>query len=89
MLVRTVYNDDQIIGYAFNTNDVVNIPAYSGKPINTLVAMDTEGQLLAARILEHHEPILLVGIPEQKLFDFASEYEGLNVTNKVRVGAGQ
>lgn len=88
VLVRTVYKDDDVIGYAFNTNDVVNIPAYSGKPINTLVVMDTEGQLLAARILEHHEPILLVGIPEQKLFDFASEYEGLNVTNKVRVGAG-
>jgi len=88
ILVRTVYDGDNIVGYAFNTNDVVNIPAYSGKPINTLIVMDPEGKLVAAQILEHHEPILLVGIPEQKLFDFADKYQGLNVTDKVRVGAG-
>ena len=84
----TVYNGEEVIGYGFDTNDVVNIPAYSGKPINTLIVMDTEGKLLATRVLEHHEPILLVGIPEQKLFDFVAKYEGLSVTDKVRVGAG-
>ncbi|MCO4757993.1 MAG: regulatory protein NosR [Oceanospirillaceae bacterium] len=87
MSAWTVYNGEDIAGYAFETNDVVNIPAYSGKPINTLVVMDISGKLLATRVLEHHEPILLVGIPEQKLFDFAAAYEGLNVTDKVRVGA--
>ncbi len=84
----TIYNGDQVLGYAFTTNDVVNIPAYSGKPINTLVVMDAAGTLRATRILEHHEPILLVGIPEQKLFDFAAQYDGLQVTDQVRVGAG-
>ncbi|WP_370279945.1 transcriptional regulator NosR [Pontibacterium sp.] len=84
----TVFNGEEVVGYAFETNDVVKIPAYSGKPINTLVVMDVDGKLLATRVLEHHEPILLVGIPEQKLFDFAAKYEGLNVTDKVRVGAG-
>jgi len=88
VLVRTVYRGEDVIGYAFNTNDVVNIPAYSGKPINTLIVMDPDGKLVATRVLEHHEPILLVGIPEQKLFDFAAQYNGLSVTNKVRVGAG-
>jgi NosR/NirI family transcriptional regulator, nitrous oxide reductase regulator len=88
VLVRTVLNGEDIIGYAFNTNDVVNIPAYSGKPINTLIVMDPEGKLIATQVLEHHEPILLVGIPEQKLFDFTDKYQGLNVTDKVRVGAG-
>ncbi|WP_243431961.1 transcriptional regulator NosR [Aliamphritea spongicola] len=88
ILIRRVFAGDKEIGYAFNTNDVVNIPAYSGKPINTLIVMDPDGQLVATRVLEHHEPILLVGIPEQKLFDFADKYQGLNVTDQVRVGAG-
>jgi len=88
LLIRKLYNDDDVIGYAFNTNDVVNIPTYSGKPINSLIVMDPDGKLVSANILEHHEPILLVGIPEQKLFDFAKQYQGLNVTAKVRVGAG-
>lgn len=87
VLVRKVLNGEELLGYAFNTNDVVEIPAYSGKPINTLIAMDVTGKLLATRVLEHHEPILLVGIPEQKLFDFADKYQNIKVTDSVRVGA--
>jgi len=84
--IKTIYQDDEVIGYAFETNGVVNIPAYSGKPINMLVAMDTEGVIKVARVLEHHEPILLVGIPEQKLFDFADQLLGMKVTDHVVVG---
>ncbi|WP_290702469.1 transcriptional regulator NosR [Amphritea sp.] len=87
-LAWTAYKGEEVLGYGFETDDVVKIPAYSGKPVNTLVVMDTEGGILATRVLEHHEPILLVGIPEQKLFDFVAAYEGLHVTDKVRVGAG-
>jgi NosR/NirI family nitrous oxide reductase transcriptional regulator len=88
VLVRKVLKGEEVLGYAFNTNDVVDIPAYSGKPINTLIVMDIEGKLVKTRVLEHHEPILLVGIPEQKLFDFTDKYQNLKVTDSVRVGAG-
>lgn len=84
--VRTIYNNDNIIGYAFETVDVVNIAAYSGKPVNLLVAIDLQGEIKVARVLEHQEPILLVGIPEQRLFDFADQLLGLNVTDHVIVG---
>ncbi len=88
VLVREIYAGQQLLGYAFNTNDVLNLPAYSGKPINTLIVMDLSGKLVNTRVLEHHEPILLVGIPEHKLFDFVDKYKGLMVTDKVRIGAG-
>lgn len=87
--VRLIYKQDKIIGYAFETIDVVDIPAYSGKPVNLLVAFDTDGKIRVARVLEHHEPILLVGIPEQRLFDFASQLRGLNVTDHVVVGGSR
>jgi NosR/NirI family nitrous oxide reductase transcriptional regulator len=32
-----VYNGDQLLGYVYYTDDVIKIPAYSGKPIRTLV----------------------------------------------------
>lgn len=80
------YNGDQVIGYAFETDDVARIPAYSGEPVNMLVAMDTAGTLLTVKVLEHHEPILLVGIPEQKLFVFADQYTGLSVNDRVKIG---
>ncbi|MCW9053363.1 MAG: NosR/NirI family protein [Motiliproteus sp.] len=86
-LVRTISKGDEVIGYAFETQDIVDIPAYSGAPINTLVMMKPDGQFIHSEVLEHHEPILLVGIPEEKLFSFVDQYDNLKVTDRVRVGA--
>ncbi|MBV1790325.1 NosR/NirI family protein [Marinobacterium sp. D7] len=86
--VRTVYRVDQVLGYAYETADVLAVPAYSGEPVNMLVALDPEGRFVDIQVLEHHEPILLVGIPEQKLFDFTDQYRGLRVGDRVRVGTG-
>ena len=36
-LVWRIYQDDEIIGYAFETNDIAKIPAYSGEPVNSMV----------------------------------------------------
>lgn len=79
---------DETLVYAFESNDIVNVPAYSGKPINIRIAMDAAGKIIAARVIEHHEPILLVGIPEQKLQDFVEAYIGHQVTDSIRVGSG-
>lgn len=87
--IRTIYQDDTILGYAFETNDVVAIAAYSGKPVKLLVAIDTQGVIKVARVLEHHEPILLVGIPEQRLFDFAAQLIELKVSDHVIVGQSE
>jgi len=87
--VTTIYQDDTVLGYAFETDDVARIPAYSGEPVNTLVTMDTHGTIISASVLEHHEPILLVGIPEQVLYDFAGQYTGLSVNTRVKIGKGK
>lgn len=84
-----VYHGDELLGYVFETTQVQKIPAYSGKPVNVLLGIDMEGRITGTEVLEHHEPILLVGIPEQALFDFAAEYRGKSVTDRVRVGAGK
>ncbi len=84
--VRTIYQGKDVIGYAFETVDVVAIAAYSGKPVKLLVAIDLKGEIKVARVLDHHEPILLVGIPEQRLFDFVDQLLGAKVTDHVIVG---
>ncbi|MEO8600700.1 MAG: 4Fe-4S binding protein, partial [bacterium] len=33
----------RLVGYVFLSTDVVDIPAYSGKPVVTLIGMDTKG----------------------------------------------
>ncbi|MFT6916674.1 MAG: NosR/NirI family nitrous oxide reductase transcriptional regulator [Motiliproteus sp.] len=87
-LIRTITQGDEVLGYALETVDILDIPAYSGEPVNVLAAMDAQGNYLSVHVLEHHEPILLVGIPEQQLFDFIGQYQGLNITNRVQVGGG-
>ena len=85
----TVYRGETVLGYLYRTNDIAKIPAYSGKPVNVLVGIDTAGKFVGAEVLEHHEPILLVGIPEQALTDFVNQYQGKASTDRIRVGAGQ
>jgi NosR/NirI family transcriptional regulator, nitrous oxide reductase regulator len=83
-----VYQTDKIIGYVFESKMVAPIPAYSGEPINILVAIDTTGRIVGTKVLEQHEPILLVGIPVQKLYDFVARYIGHRVTDRIVVGNG-
>ncbi|WP_434556792.1 transcriptional regulator NosR [Thiopseudomonas acetoxidans] len=84
--VRTLKKGDELQGYAFESINVVNIPAYSGKPINMQVVLGLDGTILDAYVLHHDEPILLIGIPEQKLHDFAAKYQGINVEQRVVIG---
>lgn len=87
--VWTIFKGQAVIGYAFETNDIARIPAYSGEPVNMLVAIDVKGVYLGAQVLEHHEPIILAGIPESKLVKFAEQYSGLHVSDRLKVGGNQ
>lgn len=84
--VRTLKQGETLLGYAFETINVVNIPAYSGKPINLQVLLNPKGEILDAYVLKHSEPILLIGIPEQKLHDFTAKYQGIHVKQRVVIG---
>ena len=87
--VATVYRQEQEIGYLFRTIQIAPIPAYSGKPMDMLVGIDLQGQIVGIRVIEHHEPILLVGIPESTLDDFVQQYIDKHVTDRIKVGAGR
>ncbi|MBY0430224.1 MAG: FMN-binding protein, partial [Rhodospirillales bacterium] len=82
---QAAYKDGKVVGYVFVTSDI----GYSGKPIRVLAGMDTDGLITGAKVVEHHEPILLVGIPQEKLFDYVGRYVGQRVTDLARTGAGK
>ncbi|ROM86838.1 regulatory protein NosR [Pseudomonas brassicacearum] len=84
--VRKLSAAGKVVGYVFQSLDVVDIPAYSGKPINVQVILDPAGVILDAYVLEHHEPILLIGIAEEKLHAFSARYSGIKVNQRVVVG---
>ena len=66
-------------GHVFLNTDVVGAVGYSGKPIHLLIGLDTEGTITGAHLHEHHEPIVLIGIPERKVKSFIAGYVGRNV----------
>ncbi len=84
--VRAIHQGEELLGYSFETISVLTTPAYSGKPMNMQVILGLDGTLLDVYVLWHDEPILLIGIPEQKLHDFAAEYQGIHVDKRVVIG---
>ncbi len=87
--VATVSRGDTTLGYLFHTIQIAPIPAYSSKPMDMLVGIDLTGRIMGVKVLEHSEPILLVGIPESSLDDFSEQYIGKHVEERIKVGAGQ
>lgn len=83
---RAAGGKQMLIGYVFLSTDIVDIPAYSGKPVVTLIGMDTRGIIVGARVLKHSEPILLLGIPESELTRFIRQYVGKFVGDKIEIG---
>ncbi len=77
----TAYKGDKIVGYVYLNGDVVNSIGYSGRPIDVVIGIDTSGTITGAKLVRHHEPIVLIGIPEQKIRGFIDGYIGSNPAN--------
>ncbi len=75
----TVMKGGEVVGYVFLNSDVVDATGYSGKPISILIALDRTGHITAAKLVEHHEPIVLVGIAESRVVHFIQGYVGRSV----------
>lgn len=76
----------RLVGYVMLSTDITDIPAYSGKPVVTLIGMDAAGRFTGSRILKHSEPILLLGIPESALVRFNQQYLGKFVGDNIEIG---
>jgi NosR/NirI family nitrous oxide reductase transcriptional regulator len=74
------------LGYVMLSTDITDTPAYSGKPVVTLIGMDTQGRFTGVKILKHSEPILLLGIPESALERFNRQYLGRFVGDNLQIG---
>ena len=83
-LTASVYRGDQQLGLLFVNSAVVNSVGYSGKPIHVLVGIDMDGVIRSARLLEHHEPIVLIGIPESKITPSIDNFIGTDVAEVVK-----
>lgn len=63
------YQGDRLLGYVYLNSDFTGATGYSGKPINLLVGIDPNGVVTGIKLVDHKEPIVLIGIPERRIVD--------------------
>ena len=74
-----IFKGNQLVGLAYLNSDIVDSTGYSGKPIHIVVALDPAGKILGAKLMEHHEPIVLIGIPEEKIRTVIDHFRGTDI----------
>lgn len=62
-----VLRGDDLLGYAYLNSDFTSSVGYSGKPIRIIVGIDPKGVIRGLKLVDHKEPIVLIGIPEKKV----------------------
>ena len=82
-----VYRGDQLQGYVYLNSDFANAVGYSGKPIQVLVGIDPKGILTGLKLVEHKEPIVLVGIPEKRILEAVNKLIGADLGSVARGAA--
>lgn len=86
--VAPVFRGDELAGYVYLNSDFTSAVGYSGKPIHILVGIDPTGTVRGMKLVEHHEPIVLIGIPEEKVIASLNALIGQDL-GRVAAGAAR
>ncbi|WP_207802545.1 NosR/NirI family protein [Motiliproteus coralliicola] len=86
--VYPVYQLNELLGYAYESTDLSDLPGFAGKPIKLMIGLDTAGRFSGVKVLDHHEPVFLHGLGQQPLFDFVDQYQGQSLTDPIVIGEG-
>lgn len=81
-----VYKGKDLVGYVFSSRKVVGSTGYSGKPLDILIGLDLKGRIAGTVLVEHQEPILVIGIPQERLAAFVRRFGGVDIRAVVRIG---
>jgi len=82
--IAPAYKDDRLLGFVYLNSDFANATGYSGKPIQMLVGIDPKGVLTGLKLVEHKEPIVLLGIPEKRILEAVNKLIGADMDSVVR-----
>lgn len=76
------------LGHIASTWEVTRSVGYSGRPLDVLVAVDTEGRIAGARLMRHAEPILTLGLSDADIARFVGGFAGVDLAAPGGPGAG-
>lgn len=82
--IAPAYKGDQLLGFVYLNSDFANATGYSGKPIQILVGIDPKGVLTGLKLVDHKEPIVLVGIPVNRILEAVNKLIGTDMDRVAR-----
>jgi len=82
--IAPAFKDDGLLGFVYLNSDFANSTGYSGKPIQLLVGINPKAVLTGLKLVEHKEPIVLVGIPEKRILEAVNKLIGTDMDRVVR-----
>ena len=85
--IAPAYKGDRLLGYVYLNSDFANAVGYSGKPIQMLVGIDPKGVITGLKLVEHKEPIVLVGIPVERILEAVNKLIGADLGSVARGAA--
>lgn len=68
------------IGYIASTWEIARSVGYSGRPIDVLVAVTSDGKIAGAELVRHNEPILTLGISTSDIARYVDAFSGVDLT---------
>jgi len=81
------YKNQDLAGYVCLSKDWTrNLVGYSGKHMETLIGMNTEGVITGVKLIFHSEPIVLIGLKDENYLKFLKQYPGKNIRKDMTVG---
>ncbi|MHA7774649.1 4Fe-4S binding protein [Roseibium sp. M-1] len=75
----TVLRDGQVIGHIGSTWEIAGSIGYSGRPLDVLVAINPDATIAGARLMQHNEPVLTLGISDEDIARYVDGYRGVNL----------
>ncbi len=79
----------QTVGHLASTWEVAGSVGYSGRPLDVLVAISPVGRITGARLMQHNEPVLTLGISDADIAAYVSGFAGYDLSAPAGTGLRQ
>ncbi|WP_254684647.1 NosR/NirI family protein [Sulfitobacter sp. JL08] len=84
----SVSQGGRVVGHIASTWEIARSVGYSGRPLDVMVAIGPQGRIVGARLMQHNEPILTLGLTDQDIARFVDGFAGIDLTNPDGAGDG-
>ena len=71
--VYAAYQLDELLGYAWLSDEINNLAGFAGKPIRLLIGLKPDGSFQDVTVIDHHEPVFLHGLGNESMHEFLAQ----------------